>query len=473
MYIGIKQLKEPCGLKMLKKIMVFGWIIIFCRTSYAEVQRQVQSAPVPFLDQVDQILEKFGGPISLGKDEAQLGFDGEFRYRLEYRDDFNFNDAAFEDDAINLLRTRLGIRLKPFPEFQIYAQGQDSESFADREAHKSQAFVNRLDLHQLYAELKSPAERIPLSVKAGRQELSYGDQRFVGAFGWSNVARVFDAVKVVLTPVDWFQADAWFSRVVGVHRSQADSARHDDNFYGIYTALKPFQGHALDTFLFIRHNRNNEITGEKPGQLGQLKEYTAGNRFKGKKWNFDYGMEWAVQFGSRAHNDIEAWAWHNEIGYTLKALPWDPRIYFEYNHGSGDGDPRDGKSENFDNLFPTNHYYYGFMDLAGLRNMNNLKAGTELKLHERIKFSVDHHWFFLDTNGSAWFDAGQNTIRPGRAGASTTVGQELDLLGKVELTKRLGFLIGYSHFHAGAFVRDTGPADNSNFFYVQTSIQMG
>ncbi|OGW84378.1 MAG: hypothetical protein A3C35_07125 [Omnitrophica bacterium RIFCSPHIGHO2_02_FULL_46_11] len=464
---------------MLKKIFIISSVILFSQTALADTENGISPDSVNLLDRFDQIFERLGSPVSFDEDKTQLEFDGEFRYRLEYRDDFNFNDATFEDDAINLFRTRFGLSLKLGEYVKIYVQGQDSESFADQQAHKSTAFVNRLDLHQLYAEFQSPLEHIPLSVKVGRQELSYGDERFVGAFGWSNVARVFDAAKVVFTPIKWLQADAWFSQVVRINRSQADSAQHDDNFYGIYTALKPFKDHVLDTFLFIRHNLNNEITGEKPGELGQLKEYTIGNRFKGKKslpgrpaGIFDYGVEWAIQFGSRAHDDIEAWAWHNEIGYTFDVLPWDPRIHFEYNHGSGDSDPRDGTFENFDNLFPTNHIYYGYMDFASLRNMNNIKIGTGVTPHKKIKFSMDYHWFFLDTNGSAWFNAGQSVIRPKTAGASTTLGQELDLLANWNLTKHLSFLIGYSHFHAGAFVRDSGSADDSNFFYGQLALKV-
>ena len=456
----------------LKSFLAFCFMILISQTLLADEAPKVSRDSKNFLKQSDQALDKLGTSIFLNGDKMQIKFDGEFRHRLEYRDDFNFNDRTYEDDAINLLRTRFGARLKLCDYFQIYAQGQDSESFADQQAHKSDAFVNRLDLRQLYAEFKSPWEQVPASVKVGRQELSYGDQRFVGAFGWSNVARVFDAAKVIFSPVKWFQADACFSQVVRVNKSQADSAQHDDNFYGIYTMLKPVQDHVLDTFLFIRHNLNNEIIGEKPGELGQLKEYTVGNHFKGKKWNFDYGIEWAWQFGSRAHDDIRAWAWHNEIGYTFGRLLWDPRISFEYNHGSGDSDPRDGTFENFDNLFPTNHVHYGYMDFASLRNIENIKVGTGITPHKNIKFSADYHWFFLDTNGSAWFNAGQAVIRPKTAGASTTLGQELDLLAVWNITKHLAILIGYSHFHAGAFARDSGSADDANFFYVQTSVQV-
>lgn len=419
----------------------------------------------------NQRFDRLAKPIPLYRDLVKIKIGGEFRYRLELRHDFNFNDATYEDDALNLFRTRLNANLDFGPYLRLFAEGQDSESIAQSGLHRTNAFVNRLDLRQLYIELESPWKKMPLSIKVGRQELSYGEERFVGAFGWSNVSRVFDAVKVIYKPWDWIQLDTWFSQVVRPNRNQPDSAAHDDNFYGIYSSLKPFKDHALDTFFLIRHHQNNEIPGEKLGERGQLKEYTFGNRFKGKKWNFDYGIEWAVQFGSRAHNDIRAWAWHNNVGYTFERILWKPRISFEYSHGSGDSDPRDGNFENFDNLFPANHLHYGYIDFASLRNINNIKVGMDMKPHKQLKFSADYHWFFLATNGSAWFNAGQAVIRQSRAGASETLGQELDLLVSYSLSKYVNLLIGYSHFHAGAFVKDTGTHDDANFFYVQTTLK--
>ena len=179
---------------------------------------------------------------------------------------------------------------------------------------------------------------------------------------------------------------------------QADSAANEDNFYGLYTALRPLSEQVLDTFLLVRNNVK-DVTGERPGERGVLKEYTAGNRFKGKYKNLDYGIEWAFQFGSRTQDKIHAFVWHNEFGYTLAGIPWKPRADFEFNHGSGDDNTTDGVFKNFDNLYPSNHSNYGFMDLASLRNMNNFKIGLEAKPHPKLKLISDYHilarkWIF-------------------------------------------------------------------------------
>lgn len=451
---------------------VIPWMVMAVN-GFAGGEEAIQETPSLF-ERIDHLLDEWGKPKPVYGEQVKIKVGGEFRYRLELRDDFNFNDATHEDDAVNLIRSRLSLDFIPGPYLRVFAEAQDSESFAASGLHKTTSFVNRFDLYRLYGEITSPLESIPLKMSVGRQTLFYGDDRFISFHNdtWSNVPSLIDAVKLVYTPKKWLQADLWYGQPVLVNRSQADSADHSENLYGLYTTLGPFHDQTLDTFLFIRHNLNNEIAGERPGERGQLKEYTVGNRFKGRAKGFDYGIEYAIQSGSRAHDDIKAWAWHNEMGYTFEEISGDPRIDFEYNFGSGDSDPTNGTFENFDNLFPGNHQHYGFIDFVGLRNIHTLKLGSQIKPHKRIKLSAGHHWFFLDTNKSAWFtQSGTGTIRAAQANASTTLGQEIDLLAKWQLSQHLSLTLGYSHFHAGAFIKDTGAHDNANFFYVQEEIK--
>ena len=293
----------------------------------------------------------------------------------------------------------------------------------------------------------------------------------MGAVDWSNVARVFEAVKVVYEPWQKFQLDLFISQPVRVDKEKADITVHHDHFYGIYSALKPFKDHVLDTFLFIRHDTDEGIRGERTGEFGPLKETTAGNRFKGKIKSFDYGTEYALQFGSRAHDHIAAWAFHQEAGYAFSPIFGTPRLYAEYNHASGDKNPADGRYGNFDNLFPTSHDKYGFMDFLSLRNMNDIRLGIGITPHPKLSFSTDFHWFFLDTNKSSWFNASQAVVRSSSPNAGKELGQELDLLLKWKISDPMDFLMGYSHFSPGAFAKDTGASDGADFFYVQPTVK--
>jgi len=370
---------------------VFGVFLFLTANGFtAESSHELQEK-MGKVQRLESALDKAAKPFPLYGENIKLKIGGEFRYQFEFRNDFDLNDASRDDDLLHLVRTRLDFNLGLGHVLRFFAQGQDAESFAGSGLNRTSANVNRLDLHQLYAELTSPWKEVPLSMTLGRQKLSYGDQRFVGGRDLGAlVPRVFDAAKLSYTPVDWFQADAWISQVVLVDRVRPDSADHGENFYGFYTQLHPTRNHELDTFLFVRHDRDNELVGERTGERGQLKEYTLGNRFKGKTGSVDYGTEWAWQFGSRAHDDIKAWALYSDLGYTFVSTPWQPRFDVEFTHGSGDSNPNDGHFENFDNLFPSNELHYGDLGFAGLRNMNSIKLGLGAKPHSAGRANFYH-----------------------------------------------------------------------------------
>lgn len=430
-----------------------------------------------FLNDFDRKIDKLTTPRNYFDYRLKVKVGGQSRYRYEYRDDFNLNDRTYEDDHLHMLRNRLNLDMSYLTEAganlaRIFIEGQEAHTFAESNINQTAPlFENWIDLRQLFAEIKSPWKKAPVTLKVGRQELSYGDQRLVGPLDWTNTARVFDAIKTVFTLNPQVQLDLFASRVVEVEKEKWDQAQNGDNFFGIYLKTLPFKtsmDQELDTFLFIRNNRDSSVAGERTREFGELKQYTFGNRFKGKKNEWDYGTEYAVQLGSRSHDEIQAWAFHQEFGYTFLKAPWTPRIYTEYNHASGDRNPTDGKAQTFDHLFPTNHNKYGFIDFVGWRNMNDYMVGTSVKPHLRMLLSADFHWFLLDAKESAWFNAGGGVFRAANPNADPHLGQELDLLATYKLTNHLNLMLGYSHFFAGPFAEDTGASDDANFLYTQT-----
>lgn len=414
--------------------------------------------------------------LLLREDQITAKVGLESRYRMEYRDDFNLANQLYEEGAANLLRNRLNLDLKiefdaDAPTVRLFAEGQSAQSFANNGLNKTNQFVNQLDLRQLYLEVSELLSQKSLSLKTGRQELSYGDERFMGASTWTNTARVFDAVKMVYSPWVWLQVDTFFAQVVRNEIRTADKTVHSDNLYGIYSACKKIQDHVLDTFVFLRNNQDESLLSEKRGVRGSMTEVTLGNRFKGRTQAVDYGTEYALQFGTKAHDSIGAWSFHQEAGYTF-AMDWKPRFYTEYNHASGDRNPSDGKVGTFDNLFPTNHSKYGFIDFVSLKNMNDIMLGASLKPTGKLTMSGDFHWFFLDAKESPWFNASGAVYRTANPSASTQLGEELDLTAAYALNAHLSTLLGYSHFFAGPFARDTGDSDGADFVYVQFALKI-
>lgn len=139
---------------------------------------------------------------SLPDNESLLKIGGEFRLRSEtlvHFDSFIPVRSATGDDSFVLLRLRPFFESTPIHEVHLFVQPQFSRTFAQEESTLANITnVDDLDLHQGYVDFQHLAGD-HLSFRLGRQELVYGDERLVGAFGWSNVGRSFDAGKITLS----------------------------------------------------------------------------------------------------------------------------------------------------------------------------------------------------------------------------------------------------------------------------------
>ena len=169
---------------------------------------------------------------------------------------------------------------------------------------------------------------------------------------------------------------------------------------------------------------------------------------------------------------------HVSGGYTAAELPWKPRFGLEYDYASGDSNPNDGNSESFQNLFPSNHEPYGYMDEFSWRNLHDLRAQLNAKPCKKIELGLDYHAFFLADTHDYWYRSnGISTLRtttPGgldvrTIGASAYAGQEVGLTLNYEFNKNMKLLLGYSHFFAGEYLVDTGAHSDADFWYFMTT----
>jgi hypothetical protein len=218
----------------------------------------------------------------------------------------------------------------------------------------------------------------------------------------------------------------------------------------------------------------------------------------GQLKGFDYEIEGAYQWGrdgGRQTNsfpnasgtmlDHYAWALEARGGYTWKDCPWKPRLGLELSVATGDKSQFDNTDQSFLNLFPTNHKFYGYMDLFAWKNVYDPSVQLKVTPYQDKKLAwknawvqLDYHAFWLYTNEDAWYRANATTtVRPVNAvaeNAGTYCGSELDLTVGAAPYKWLKVLAGYSHFWAGTYLRDTqtatAGADGADFGYVQTTL---
>lgn len=461
----------------------------------AVVQKATESNPLSF----------FGGLLT---------FDVQERLRWEIRENnFDFNDAndAPTDDSWFLQRFRIGLLIKAAPWLKIYAQGQDSREIdsdrADFPGLLGAEGDDSFDLRQGYIELGNSKE-FPLTLKVGRQILSYGDERLIGAFDWNNIGRTFDAAKLRWEEKDWW-LDAFASTVVVPARGQynqsdfvnGNETERQQVFSGLYFSTSALSFQNTDVYALYLH----EDTGPRyqPTAIGDTNFFTFGVRMKSKPGafaptpaaveskevidgkstpppppkkkpvGFDYTLEAAFQTGEARGLDLTAFAAHLDVGYTFD-VAWRPRVALGYSYATGDSDPLDTDIETFQNLFPTNHKFYGQMDVFAWQNMHDLELDLKVSPIKQVTLRTDFHAFFLASTDDFWYRAnGVTPVRPLNAAArdaSNYAGSELDVIVTWAVNKGLALEAGYSHFFAGDYLADTGPSDDADFGYVQATI---
>lgn len=428
-------------------------------------------------------------PLSF--DEGRWVFDVQERIRFEVRENnYDFNDAINgpQDASWLLQRFRLGILYAPEPWLKFYIQGQDIREIGGSRPNEVGVLGaegdDTFDLLKAFVDI-GDSKQGP-SARVGRQFLSFGDQRLVGPLEWLNQARTFDAAKLRYAAPTW-SLDLFVSSPVTAKDhmwNQSDFTDTDESrnsvFSGAYLSTTWVPWQSVTDFYFFNKIENKlsaaATAGPPLGFAGDTNFYTVGTLMKGdpkKLHGWDYSTEMAFQFGKVAELDHTAFAGNWGIGYNFNGA-WKPRIGVQYSYATGDRDPTDGRSETFQNLYPTNHPYYGLMDTASWQNVHDPEINFSISPTPKLKLMADYHAFWNASNDDAWYRAnGVTAVRPLNAAARNAShfrGQEVDLTAIYKCGARMSVQAGYSVFFAGSYLADTGPSDNAHFGYLQVQL---
>jgi Alginate export len=412
----------------------------------------------------------------------------ELRGRYENKEDAgvtpnnDFISGLANSREATYLREKIHVGYKASPWISAFVEGRDASAHVDTKAEDS------FDLYQAYLTLGN-AKEFPLTAQIGRQELVYGDQRFVGKSDWTNTGRSFDAIKLRLeNSFGW--VDAFTSRVVLIDDNNYNVSNDYDYFSGIYASTKQLMPWQETQVYFLARNYGqqapNALTTGNPGSPSTQRDiYTLGTLWKSNPDNFcgwDYSMELALQFGSvynvaqNARLDQQSHAVFLDTGYTWKDAWGTPRVGLGYEYGSGDSNSTDGKVQTLENLFGTQHRPYGLMDLAGARNMHIPKLEFSVKPVKGLTLSADYLTFILaDTSDLFYPESGSGRSGNGygiNPGNGSYVGSEIDLYASYTVTKWANYQIGYGHFFTGDYIDESvgSAATDADWFYTQLTL---
>ncbi len=402
---------------------------------------------------------------------SEVSVTGQIRQRTELIDK-DFADST-SMGGITWLRTRLNISVKTESNGLAFIQIQDSRKFGEETSTLFDGSADMLDFHQAYLLVNQVAGR-PLSVKVGRMELAYANQRIIGAVGWHNVARSFDGV-VTTYKLNNIGIDAFLMTEIEektVVKSISLSVDTSTTPWGVtetttYANPKDFRGVWLTSNwkfgsgagtrvdAYFLNNYNNEgddlnrntmgIFSKGAYQLGGLK--------------FTQEIDFALQSGTQSGNiDISATLIGVRVSVELTNLPFKHAIGIGFDLVSGD-DPATDQYEAFNTLYATNHKYYGFMDYfinipahtktAGLQD---IIPTVSVALLKNLQAKLDYHIFSTAQEVSG----------------ETAIGTELDLTVTYGFRKGIKLVGGYSSFTPDKVFESWKGSDPASWAYLMT-----
>lgn len=413
-----------------------------------------------------------------------VGFGGQARLRLEAWDGFNFGadaggGAPFsgpDRDAFLLTRLLAHADLHLGPHARVFLQGKSAFAL-DRDllGGRRTIDVDELDLQNGFLELAAPlaVEGAALAVRAGRQELLFGSERLVSPLDWTNSRRTFDGVSAPARFSEWAIAPFW-ARPVVVEKYRFDRVGDDQDFGGVFAAgVIPSTEAKLDLYwLYLRRdavtfNGTADVPTAFNGTSGREDRHTLGGRVGGKipSTSFDAELEGAYQFGRLGPGHIDAFMVSLVGGYTADRAPWTPRFFAGLDIASGDEAPG-GDVQTFHQLFPLGHAYLGWIDQVGRQNVIDAYPGITLKPARWLTLDVHAHFFWRAERSDGAYNAAGVRYRAPGPGLSAEIGQEIDVLARMQIDRHASIAAGYSRFFAGDAIEESGPSEDIDFGYL-------
>jgi len=372
----------------------------------------------------------------------KVSLDGQFRLRGEG----DGRTTGVKPDFATLSRIRVGVHADLLQWIRVYAQVQDARAWGDETNTFQDGSADLFDLHQGFASLGTSSR---FTARMGRQEMVLGDERLVGALGWSNLGRSFDGVRLMgeargigWTAFAYNVAERDSLLVVGLH-PQLNQGVYDDGWLIGGFASKKFG------------DVNSELTALYDVDAITNKSYTLNLRLHGRTGVVLYEGAAAYQGGPNRSASFGSGRLGVAVGKGTIAAQVD--------YLSGDDDPASGDIKSFSTLYATNHKFYGIMDYflaprlqldgaglvdAVLRGSLDTGANTQLRL--------DLHRF--------------NTAQ--KRGGETALGTELDLVGNWKFAKPGSLQAGFGVFFPEDLITQLMPAfqggkDTTWWGYVQ------
>jgi hypothetical protein len=222
-----------------------------------------------------------------------LTLGGEIRQQFEYFNNANWGEGPEDDNGYLLQRYMGHADLHLGSHVRLFGQLKSGLATGKRGGPEPPD-EDRLDVHQAFADFSTRVDSAALTLRLGRQELSYGSSRLVSVREGPNVRQTFDGGRLIWQ-LPRCRVDGFVTRPVTTERGVFDDKPNPDQwFWGLYSvrSLPKLKG-GLDMYYLGFANSQAEFA---QGQ-GLERRHSVGARYWGRSGAFRFNTEAVYQFG--------------------------------------------------------------------------------------------------------------------------------------------------------------------------------
>ncbi len=325
-------------------------------------------------------------------------------------------------------------------------------------------------------------------VRVGRQVVTWGDGRLLGANDWSATGRSLDAARfgfqagdfdvemlaVMLATPGQYPTGATASAASTSTAAMSVSNLAEGSGAQLYGVNATW--HALPLL-------NVEVTGlarvvrdPAPSTLTPSNTFVVDGRIAGDYRGFRYAVEGAYELGQVAsygtNRDLRAFALAARASWET-SLPGHLTFNAEAAYASGDDGETAGTVRRFDPILPDEHTLLSPMSIVAWSNL--ILGGGSLSLHpvEELGLLAGYRYAALAEPGGRWSNAALSPIGAVPGNTARSLGHEIDAAIRITPWKPLEIETGYGLFVRGAgadaILQAAGrPATLQHWAYLQT-----
>lgn len=307
--------------------------------------------------------------------------------------------------------------------------------------------------------------------KVGRLNFDIGSRRLMARQRFRNTINAFDGVYGSYQQEQW-QWQAFYLKPVEPRPAEREDLddnkikldkQGDDRFWGLHVS----RSEVTDLELYY-YGLDEDDNGAEISTVGfrNLKPATP------LQWHYE--VEAAYQFGETGNLDVSAAMLHAAVGYQFDD-PLSSRIELMADYASGDDDPNDDESNQFNALFGVTRFDFGPTAIYGaFARANILSPGVkwDFKPSSNSAAYLAYRAIWLDSAKAAQARSG---LRDTAGDSGRFAGNQLEVRWQWALSAQLQLELGGAYLLKGEFLEDAPNAPDTgdtSYVYSQISYQL-